>query len=148
MHTNDIIMVTGSNAHMQIKIQTYVHMWIVHSQGVFRLNAKGNFWGGMIAYKFSVGVDTGLLKAAWIEAKTRPHTLKMLRFEQRMCAYPELFNSIPQTYRDREEKKKCLKDKWSKQRKLLVGFVSLSQSCSTHILYKGTLCSHTQLVHC
>lgn len=24
MHTNDIIMVTGSNAHMQIKIQRYV----------------------------------------------------------------------------------------------------------------------------
>lgn len=30
MRTNDIIMVTGSNAHMQIKIQRYVQMWIVH----------------------------------------------------------------------------------------------------------------------
>lgn len=26
MHTNDIIMVTGSNVHMQIKIQRYVQM--------------------------------------------------------------------------------------------------------------------------
>lgn len=31
MHTNDIIMVTGSNADMQIKIQRYVQMLIVHT---------------------------------------------------------------------------------------------------------------------
>lgn len=31
MHTNDIIVVTGSKVHMQIKIQRYVQMWIVHS---------------------------------------------------------------------------------------------------------------------
>lgn len=40
MHSNGIIMVTGGDAHMQIKIQRYVHMWVVHTQGKFRLNTK------------------------------------------------------------------------------------------------------------
>lgn len=40
MHSDDIIMATDIDAHMQIRIQRYVQTWIVYSEGVFRLNIK------------------------------------------------------------------------------------------------------------
>lgn len=71
MHTNDIIMFTGSNAHMQMqntKICTNVNCALLRCVQTER---KADFRGSMIAYKFNVEVDTALLKAVWIEAHRR-----------------------------------------------------------------------------
>lgn len=59
MHTNDIIMVTVSNVHMQnTKICTNVNCTLLRC---LQTEHKANFRGSMIAYKFSVEsqLDTG-----------------------------------------------------------------------------------------
>lgn len=62
MHTNDIIRVTGSNAHMQIKntkICTNVNCTLLRC---VQTEGGANFRGGVIAYKFNG--QGSLLKAA------------------------------------------------------------------------------------